>query len=332
MPPNKCGGKSIINKKKLMKNIIYSLSTLCVIFSIACKNNNHKQADANAPKSWNFVKNIPLDSFGIIGIAAAENGDFWLSDADNNQLLRIDKDGKVLEQKAGFERPMHLSKVGDALLVANYGADNNLVFQNGKQEILPINEKFDAPSGVDKLGEKIAVADFYNHRIVYFDGEKNLTFGKKGNAAGELTYPTDVQFANEKIYVADAYNHRVQVFDLVGKHLQTIGEAEQMNATTGIFVNEKNVFITDFENNRILIYDLSGKLVQEINENLDKPTDVLIADNQLFVTNYHGRYLSTFTYGVTKLTGMYECPMKCEAPSKTAGTCGKCKMDLVQIK
>lgn len=29
---------------------------------------------------------------------------------------------------------------------------------------------------------------------------------------------------------------------------------------------------------------------------------------------------------------MYECPMKCEPPSKTAGTCGKCKMDLKEVK
>ena len=316
-----------------MKYTINSLSIICILFFAfaACKNEKTMH-NPNVPKSWNFVKNIPLDSFGIISIAAAENGNFWLSDADNNQLILLDKDGKVLEQKQGFERPMHLSKVGDALLIANYGADNNLCFQNGKSEILPLKEKFDAPSGIDKSGEKVAVADFYNHRIVYFDGEKKLTFGKKGNGVGELTYPTDVQFANEKIYVADAYNHRVQVYDLAGKHLQTIGEAEQMNATTGVFVNEKNVFATDFENNRILIYDLEGKLVQEIKDNLDKPTDVLVIDNQLFVTNYHGRFLSVLEFSISKNIGMYECPMKCEAPSKTAGTCGKCKMDLVLIK
>jgi hypothetical protein len=29
---------------------------------------------------------------------------------------------------------------------------------------------------------------------------------------------------------------------------------------------------------------------------------------------------------------MYECPMKCEAPSAKAGKCGKCGMDLVAVK
>jgi PBP1b-binding outer membrane lipoprotein LpoB len=29
---------------------------------------------------------------------------------------------------------------------------------------------------------------------------------------------------------------------------------------------------------------------------------------------------------------MYECPMKCEPASDKAGKCGKCKMDLVEVK
>jgi DNA-binding beta-propeller fold protein YncE len=316
-----------------MKYTIHSLLVICSVFIafVSCKNNT-KTDTTNMPKEWNFVKNIPLDSFGIISIAQAKNAHFWLSDADNNQLVLIDKEGKVLETKIGdFDRPMHISKNGNALLIANYGSDNLLSFQNGKAEKINFSEKFDAPSGIDQNGDKIVVADFYNHRIVYKQGNKTTAFGKKGNATGELTYPTDVQFANEKIYVADAYNHRIQVFDLAGKHLQTIGEAEKMNATTGVFVNDKNVFATDFENSRILIYDLEGKLVQEIKENLDKPTDVLVADNQLFVTNYHGRFLSIFDYSIAT-AGYYVCPMNCFPPDKKDEKCPKCGMDKKAFK
>jgi hypothetical protein len=245
-------------------------------------------------KTWAFEKTIALDSIGIISIATAEKGNFWIADADHNQLLKMNIEGKIVETKSDFERPMHLFSRENNLFVAEYGADKITNFTNGQKIEIPFSETFDAPSGVDKLGERIAVADFYNHRVVYFDGKNNLTFGKKGKANGELTYPTDVQFANEKIYVADAYNHRIQVFDLAGKHLQTIGETEKMNATTGIFVNEKNIFATDFENNRILIYDLDGNIQQVLTDNLDKPTDVLVVDNQLFVANYHGHSISIF--------------------------------------
>lgn len=33
-----------------------------------------------------------------------------------------------------------------------------------------------------------------------------------------------------------------------------------------------------------------------------------------------------------KATAMYECPMKCEKPSASAGKCKKCGMDLVAVK
>lgn len=254
-----------------------------------CKNNSKNNAS-----EWLFEKNIPLDSFGIVGIAAADGGKLWLSDADNNRLIKITTEGQILETQDGFERPMHIAARSGVLLVAEYGSDMVRAIRHEQTDTLVFPDTFDAPSGVDMDGSKTAVADFYNHRIVFTDGANNLSFGKKGNAAGEMTYPTDVQFAHGKLWVADAYNHRVQVFDLTGKHLKTFGEVEKMNATTGLFVSEKQVFATDFENSRILIYDLEGNLKQVISENLDKPTDVLQVGAQLFVVNYNGRFVSVF--------------------------------------
>jgi Uncharacterized conserved protein len=241
-----------------------------------------------------LVKKIPLDSFGIVGIAPADGGNLWLSDADNNRLFKINADGKVLDTLPGFGRPMHIFTRDAALLVAEYGSDIIQVIHHGKNDTLDFPETFDAPSGVDTEDGKTAVADFYNHRIVLTDGDTNLSFGKKGNGAGELTYPTDVQFAHGKLWVADAYNHRAQVFDLTGKHLKTFGEAEKMNAMTGIFVGEKQVFVTDFENSRLVVYDLEGNLKQVIAENLNQPTDALQVGSQLFVVNYRGRFVSIF--------------------------------------
>lgn len=253
-----------------------------------------KNTPSSSASEWVFVKKIPLDSFGIVGIAPADGGNLWLSDADNNRLFKINADGKVLDTLPGFGRPMHISTRDAALLVAEYGSDIIRVIHHGKNDTLEFPETFDAPSGVDTEDGKTAVADFYNHRIVLTDGDANLSFGKKGNGAGELTYPTDVQFAHGKLWVADAYNHRVQVFDLTGKHLKTFGETEKMNAMTGIFVGEKQVFVTDFENSRLVVYDLEGNLKQVIAENLNQPTDALQVGSQLFVVNYRGRFVSIF--------------------------------------
>jgi hypothetical protein len=74
----------------------------------------------------------------------------------------------------------------------------------------------------------------------------------------------------------------------------TIGEKDNMNAATGIYVSSSQVFITDFENDRVLVYDMEGVLAQEISEGLEKPTDILINDDVLYIANYKGRNLKTY--------------------------------------
>jgi hypothetical protein len=66
-----------------------------------------------------------------------------------------------------------------------------------------------------------------------------------------------------------------------------------MNASTGIFVGYE-IYVTDFENNRVLIYSLDGKLVQIIDKDLDKPTDVFVKDDVLYIANYKGKNLMTY--------------------------------------
>lgn len=47
-----------------------------------------------------------------------------------------------------------------------------------------------------------------------------------------------------------------------------------------------------------------------------------------------GNHSETKTNTTTNSTAAakYECPMKCEPASGKAGKCGKCKMDLVEVK
>ena len=251
--------------------------------------------DVAVAPQYGLRQNLPLDSFGVVGIAAGESGSLWLSDADNNRLVRVDPaDGRVLETVAGFDRPMHIAAAGSAVVAAEYGADLVTDVRAGRRIDVPAPADLDAPSGVDVLEDRLAVADFYNHRVAYLVEGEDRSFGTKGTGPGQFTYPTDVQFARDRLYVADAYNHRVQVFDLDGRHLLTFGEAEGMNAATGLYVGEDEVFVTDFENSRLLVYGLDGTLRQIITEGLDKPTDVLSVGGALYVVNYGGRSLSAF--------------------------------------
>ena len=243
---------------------------------------------------WKDGAEIDIDGISATGIVV-DGENLWLSDTDNNRLVHIDKSGSVLEEYAGFERPMHISSNGEDLLIPEYLNDTIRIFSNSKViGHLELPQSPDAPASVDVRGDDVIVADFYNHRVIYKKAGKDLSFGKKGKGPGEFHYPTDVQFAHDKIYVADAYNHRVQVFDADANHLMTFGEEEQMNATTGIYVSDKYVLATDFENDRLLTYSLDGKLLDIIEEGFHRPTDALIDGDKMYVLNYKGQYISVF--------------------------------------
>ncbi len=286
----------------MKSSINFSLASLLALTSIACttttstvETSAEAPAAASSTAGHGFRQNLPLDSFGIVGISTGVGGTLWLSDADNNRLIHLRSDGTLLDSVTGFDRPMHIASRGAEVLVAEYGADRIASVQAGRSTALPFVKSFDAPSGIDVRGDRRVVADFYNHRVVFQVGEEDRSFGTKGTGPGELTYPTDVQIAHDKIWVADAYNHRVQVFGFDGSHLLTFGEAEAMNAATGLFVSADAVYVTDFENSRVQIYGLDGTHRGTLSETLDKPTDVLVVGDILYVVNYAGRSLSIFT-------------------------------------
>lgn len=238
---------------------------------------------------WKHLKNIPLGDIAPIGLAL-EGNNIWLSDGDNNRLVLIDKTGKILGQEKDFSRPMHIVEQEGKIYIPEYGRDTITIMDNGKRTILTIIDSLDAPSGIDIQNDNYAIADFYNHRVVL----KDRIIGGKGSIDGQFHYPTDVQFFGEDIWVADAYNHRVQVFDKEGNLLKIHGQEDGMNAVTGIFVTKDLFVVTDFENNRVLTYDKTGDLKNIINEHLEKPTDILVEGNTLYVINYKGKSLSVF--------------------------------------
>tara|TARA_Y100000385_G_scaffold291244_1_gene368086 strand:- start:1800 stop:2330 length:531 start_codon:yes stop_codon:yes gene_type:complete len=176
--------------------------------------------------------------------------------------------------------------------VPSYGADQIYKFGDSNVDTLTSEIELEGPGGVDVVDGFTAIADFYNHQIITFDGSNWNSFGGKGKANREMHYPTDILIENEKLWVADAYNNRIQVFDLKGKQLLTFGDELGMNAATGIYVTTDEVYITDFENSRVFIFDHEGNVIETIETGLDKPTDVFLHEEELLVINYQGKYIS----------------------------------------
>lgn len=244
---------------------------------------------------WTNEYDIQLEDIDISPNGITIIGDaIWVADTDNNRLVNIDKEGKIREEIEEVDRPMHISQMNGMPLTSEYGSDLIRVLNAGVLDTVSLTGIPDAPASVDVSGDRIIVADFYNHRVIYEIAGVEQHIGKKGDQDGEFHYPTDVQFFEDQIFVADAYNHRVQVFDLQGEHVKTIAEDAGMNAATGIYVNEDYIIVTDFENDRVLTYSHEGELMDMMTEGFHRPTDVLIHDDQLFVLNFKGKFISVF--------------------------------------
>tara|TARA_R110002049_G_scaffold53521_1_gene149647 strand:- start:46 stop:891 length:846 start_codon:yes stop_codon:yes gene_type:complete len=275
-------------------NAIILLSAL-LLFS--CNENKKKTEEVS---EWKFVDTIFLGEIAPIGIVSQDNF-LWLSDVDNNRVVKIALDGKIVESFDGFQRPMHISIQEGKIYVPEYTSDTVKVIENGTVSALTLKENTDAIAGIVVNGNIFAVADFYNHRIILQQNDKVTIIGKKGHNDGELYYPTDVEIENSLIYVADAYNNRVQVFDLKGNYVRMIGWNENIKVATGLKVTDSQVIIADFEGNRVLIYDLNGNLLQILLDKFNQPIDVEIANGKMYVVNYTGNKLTVYTIMKAKI-------------------------------
>ena len=262
----------------------YLLGLITIIFVSSCQTDSNK---------WTYHKTIDLGQTTPIGLTFIDEH-LWVADGDNNQLVHLNKEGKILFKEEGFERPMHITSDGESVYIPEFGKDEITIFKGKERSTLPLKDILDAPAGIHYADGQFAIADFYNHRILYGKDNAWISFGQEGKADGEFYYPTDVHIVKQHIYVADAYNNRIQKFDLKGNHLKTIGKEQKMNAATGIYVSADQIFITDFEHDRVLIFDLEGQLIQEISEGLEKPTDVSLDSDLLYIANYKGKNLMVY--------------------------------------
>jgi len=245
-------------------------------------------------KEWTFERKIELPSKARPLALAKTGSDLWFSDPEQFRLLKIDLSGKVLDSIVGIKRPMNIDFNKGKLYVPEFLTDTIWTFENGKKSNLALNARTEAPAGLNVKGDTIAVADFYNHRIILQINGQVTFIGKEGHDKGELYYPIDVKIQEDKIYVADAYNNRVQVFNFSGKLLNVVGQEDGFNVASAIAFSKNGFAVTDQENNRVLIYDLNGVLQQTLRNNINYPTDVLFDENILYVANFKENSISIF--------------------------------------
>ena len=184
-------------------------------------------------------------------IAMAGPHQIWKLDLDKNEVSTFAgsgreqrTDGPLLE--AGFAQPSGLAVSNQTLYVAD--SESNIIraidLASGRVKTLVGGDLFEFgdvdgsgddvrlqhPLGVLAHGDKILIADTYNHKIKELDPDKrrvNSLFGtgKPGQADGatpSFYEPGGLALANGKLYVADTNNHAIRVVDLKTKQASTL--------------------------------------------------------------------------------------------------------------
>lgn len=245
-------------------------------------------------KEWIFDKKIELPENSRPLALAKTGGEFWFSDPEHFRLLKIDTNGVVIDSIVGIKRPMNIHSDEGILYVPEFLTDTIWQFENGNKSFLSVKANPQAPAGIFVKNDSVAIADFYNHRIILQLGGEVSYIGEEGHEKGQLYYPIDVKINDKKIYVADAYNNKVQVFDFNGDVLEVIGEEDGINVASAISFYRNSMAVTDQENSRVLIYNPDGDLVQIMDENLNYPTDVLFDGNTLYISNFKENTISVY--------------------------------------
>ena len=189
----------------------------------------------NAGAAGSTGLNSPWDVLwhdGLLYIAMAGQHQLWILDPRERQLRAFAGtrraellDGPLLE--AGLNQPSSLATDGVRLFVADAEADaiRVMAFDPGSSistlvgppplradGVRARDPAIEHPLGVAWLGDRVVVADTYNHRIRILDPSTGKMRTLVSEDAG-LDEPAGVSVAAGRIYVADTNNHRIVSVD-----------------------------------------------------------------------------------------------------------------------
>jgi len=184
-------------------------------------------------------------------ITMAGTHQIWQLDLDKHEVSTFAGSGREARQdgpllQAGFAQPSGIASDGKRLYIAD--SESNIIRQidiaSGQVETLVGGDLFEFgdvdgagddvrlqhPLGVFSAGDKILIADTYNHKIKELDPKTRsvktfLGVGKPGQSDGvpaSFYEPAGLSIANGKLYIADTNNHAIRVVDLKTKETSTL--------------------------------------------------------------------------------------------------------------
>jgi DNA-binding beta-propeller fold protein YncE len=200
------------------------------------------------------------------GLRVLSDGTLGLTDRKMQQMLRFDRDGKLL-------------------------------MSVGKKDVAGDNDSRDAFNGVSDVvmarsGEMyLTDGEGGNSRVVKLakDGTFIKSWGTKGSGPGQLSTPHNLALDSRgRVWVCDRGNKRLQIFDADGKY---IDQMTQFGTPAAIFITPDDVlYVAASEpENRVTIGTIDGKVLETI-EGLNYPHGMAVDRNgALYVAQSFGK-------------------------------------------
>jgi len=214
------------------------------------------------------------------GIAVSKTGRLYVTDTVARRVFVFDSEAKTVSflgesGAAKLTKPVGVAVDGDdnvfvadatANRVFGYAPDGRLLIAIGHEGEL------DSPSGlaVDRARGLLYVADARKHQVLCYstkDGSPVRTIGRRGGAAGEFNFPTNLFVdAHGRLYVTDTMNFRIQVFGADGAFINEFGTQGDtpgsLNRPKGVGVDsEGHVYVVDSSFNNFQTFDAEGQLL-----------------------------------------------------------------------
>jgi len=205
---------------------------------------NGRSAALNSPWDLQLIERT-------LYIAMAGPHQIWKLNLDSNDVSIFAGSGKEARidgplLRSGFAQPSGIATHNNVLYVAD--SESNIIraidISGGKVETLAGGDLFDFgdvdgsgddvrlqhPLGILSVGDKLLIADTYNHKIKELDPKRRRVTtlfgtGKPGQADGSSASfyePGGLALANGKLYIADTNNHAIRVVDLKSKQASTL--------------------------------------------------------------------------------------------------------------
>ena len=246
-------------------------------------------------------KNASLLRFPSKMIADTE-GNFWLADSGNNRILKINKDGKILETIGkGTEGLTN----GD-FATATFYEPHGLALKNGVLYI------------ADTKNNSIRAADLNTRRVstLVGDGQMGYYYSEEAwNQDIKPNSPWDLLIDGDFLYIANAGNHQILRMDLLNNRLRRFAgtgrealidgplRESAFNQPSGLTKIGDILYVADAEASSIRAIDLKTQTVETpLGKGLfdfgdkDGDTGTALLQHAVGITNRDGKLYIADTY------------------------------------